>query len=556
MESLPIGDLFDRVARGARDREAFVFSDAGVRWTYRDSLAHVQRLAKSLIGLGIERGDHVAVWATNRPEWVSLQLATAKIGAVLVAVDPAFGAHELAYTLEQSDATTLFLVERFRDSDHVALLGECCPELPGARPGHVASRRFPRLKRVALLDDHRAPGVFAWSDVLAASAGVTDHMLRRRQESVDPNDTVRLQYTSGTTGFPKGAELTHHSLVNNAYYAGECMRLTARDRVCVPVPFHHCFGSVLGTLATICRGATMVVPAEHFDAERTLAAVAAEHCTALHGLPAMFSAMLAQRRFREFDLSSLRTGIMTGAPCPLAVMRQVVDRMHAREITVAYGQTEAAAVITQTRTEDPIELRVSTVGRALPHVELRIADRESGREVARGQEGELWCRGYLVMRGYYKMPEVTAATIDRNGWLHTGDLATMDEHGYCRIIGPVRDLVRRGGENVYPREVEEMLRAHPKVQDAQVFGVPDAVLGEDLAAWVRLRDGETATIEEIRNFCRERMAPFKVPRYVRFVDEYPTTVTGKVQKFKMRDLMSDELKRHRPPIQSTPSAPS
>jgi fatty-acyl-CoA synthase len=545
MESITIGDLFDRVARGAGDREALVFSDAGVRWSYRDTLAHTQRLAKSLIGLGIERGDHVAVWAPNRPEWVLLQLATAKIGAVLVTVDPGFRAHELAYALEQSDATTLFLVEHCRDSNLLALLDECCPELPGARPGHVVSKRFPLLKRVTLLDDRRAPGVFAWSDVLAASAGVTDHMLRQRQESVDPNDTVQLQYTSGTTGVPKGAELTHRTLVHNAYYAGECMRLTARDRVCVPVPFHHCFGSVLGTLATIYRGATMVVPAEHFDAERTLAAVAAERCTALHGLPTMFGAMLAQRRFREFDLSSLRTGIMAGAPCPPGVMRQVVDRMHAREITVAYGQTEAAAVITQTRTEDPIELRTSTVGRALPHVELRIADRESGREVARGKQGELWCRGHLVMRGYYKMPEATAATIDRNGWLHTGDLATMDEHGYCRITGRVKDLVSRGGESVYPREVEELLGSHPKVQDAQVFGVPDTALGEDLAAWIRLREGETATVEEIRNFCRERIAPLKVPRYVRFVDEYPMTVTGKVQKFLMRDLMTDELKLRR-----------
>jgi fatty-acyl-CoA synthase len=553
MESLPIGDLFDRVARGALDREALVFPRARVRWTYRETLAAIQRLAKTLIGLGVERGDHVAVWATNRPEWVLLQLATAKVGAVLVPIDPGCRAVDLAYVLEHSDATTLFLGARAGDVDQVALLGACCSELPGARPGHLSSRRFPQLKRVALLDDHRAPGVFAWSDALAASAGISDHMLRRRQESIDPNDTVLLQYTAGTTGQPKGVELTHRGLLTDAYYAGECMRLTARDRLCVPVPLHHSLGAVLGTLAATWRGATMVVPDERFDAETTLAAVAAERCTALHGLPWMFKATLAQRRFHEFDLSSLRTGIVAGAPCPPEVMRQIVTRMHAREITVAYGQTEASAVITQTRTEDPIELRVTTVGRALPHVEVRIVDPESGHDVARGEQGELWCRGYPVMRGYYKMPEATAAAIDRGGWLHTGDLARMDEHGYCRISGRMADVVRRAGERVYPREIEDLLQSHPKVRDAQVFGVGDAqVIGvpdpaarEDVAAWVRLRAGASATVEEIRDYCRERIAAFKVPRYVRFVEDYPTTASGAVHKVAMREVMADELKRRR-----------
>lgn len=545
MESITIGDLFDRVARGAGDREAFVFAGAGVRWSYRETLAQVQRVAKALIGLGIERGDHVAVWATSRPEWVALQLATAKIGAVLVPIDLALGADELAYVLEQSDATTLFVVERSRDVDLAARLASRCPELAGARPGHLASRRFPLLKRVALLDDRRLPGVLAWSDVLAASAGITDHMLRRRQDGVDPHDVVHLQYTAGATGRPKGVELTHHALVNAAHYANDCMRLTARDRVCVPAPFHHYLGSVLGTLAAVERGATMVVPSEHFDAETTLAAIAAERCTAVHGLPAMFGAELAQRRFHEFDLTSLRTGVVAGAACPGELMRQIVGRMHAREMTVAYGQTEAAAVITQTRAEDPLELRVSTVGRALPHVEVRVADRMTGRELPHGQEGELWCRGYPVMRGYHKLPDATATTIDRNRWLHTGDLAVMDEHGYCRITGRVDDLVRRGGEEVSLREVEEVLDANPKVRDAQVFGIPDVALGEELAAWVRLREGEVATGEELRDFCRSRIAAFKVPRYVRFVDEYPTTETGKVRKFKMRELLSDELRLSR-----------
>jgi fatty-acyl-CoA synthase len=541
VERITIGTLFDRVALGAGDREAVVFADRGVRWSYRELHARVTQLAKGLLGLGIGAGEHVAVWATNWPEWVLLQLATAKIGAVLVTVNPAYRASELAYLLEQSDATTLFLIERFRASSYVDILGECCPELGRARPGRLASKRFPALKRVALFGEARAPGILSWADVLASGAGMTDHLLRRRQESVDPDDPVNVQYTSGTTGFPKGAELTHVNLVNNAHYAGECMRLTREDRLCVPVPFYHCFGCVLGTLTAIDRGATMVVPAEHFDAERTLRAVATERCTALHGVPTMFIAQLEHPRFAELDLSSLRTGIMAGAPCPIEVMRQVVERMHAREITIAYGQTEASPVITQTRAEDPIELRVSTVGRALPHVEVRIVDPSTRREVARGAQGELCCRGYLVMRGYYKMPEATAAAIDRDGWLHTGDLATMDRHGYCRITGRIKDMVIRGGENVYPREIEEFLYTHPKVAEAQVFGVPDRQLGEELAAWIRLREGTSATADEIRDFCRGRIAHYKIPRYVRFVDAYPLTVTGKVQKFKMRESMAREL---------------
>ena len=553
MESTPIGDLFDHIARGAPDREALVFAQAAVRWTYRDVLDRVQRLAKALIGLGVERGDHVALWAANRPEWVLIQLATAKVGAALVAIDPLGSVDALAFVLAHSDATTLFLTERAGDVDQLALLGACCPELPGARLGRIASRRFAHLKRVALIDDRRAPGVFAWSDVLAASAGISDHMLRVRQESVDVDDPALLQYTSGTTGQPKGVELTHRNLLSDAYYTGESMRLGARDRLCIPVPLHLTLGSVLGTLTALCRGATIVVPAERFDAEATLVAIAAERCTAVHGVPWMFQAMLAQRRFHDFDLSSLRTGVVAGAPCPPQVMRAIVGRMHAREMTVAYGAAEATAVITQTRTEDPIELRVTTVGRALPHVEVRLVDPQSGRDVARGEQGELWCRGYPVMRGYYKLPEPTAAAIDREGWLHTGDLARMDEHGYCSLTGRVAEVVHRAGQVVNPREIEDLLASHPKIHDAQVFGVgdvqvfgvPSAVTDDDLAAWVRLRPGVSASVEEIRDYCRERIAAFKVPRYVRFVDEYPTTASGGVQKLAMRELMADELKPRR-----------
>jgi len=535
MERITIGDGFDRVARGTPDREAFVFVEPGVRWTYRGALGRVQRLAKALIGLGVERGDHIAVWATNRPEWVLVQLAAAKIGAVLVPLDTAYGADELGYALEQSDATTLFTLDRIADVDCLALLAECCPEMPGARPGRIASRRLPLLKRVALLDDRRAPGVLSWLEVLAASAGITDHMLRRRQETVGPDDPATIVYTAGTTGPPRGAEFTHLSLVSTAHYAGECMRLSARDSLCVAVPFHDPLGHVLGTLMSAVRGAATVVPAETFDAGTTLEAIAQERCTALHGTPAMFTAALAQPRLLDLDISSLRTGILPAVPGAGGVLQQVAERTRCRELTVAYGQTEGSPVITQTRAEDPLEVRLASAGRPLPHVEVKIADR-AGRELGRGEEGELCCRGYVVMRGYYAMPEATAAAIDDAGWLHTGDLATMDEHGYCRITGRVSDLVVRAGERIDAREVQALLTAHPKVRDAQVFGVPDSLFGEEVAAWIRLREGETATVEEMRDYCRARLATSKVPRHVRFVDRYPTTAAGTVQTFRLREI--------------------
>ncbi len=536
MERITIGDLFDRVARCALDREAFVFLQPGVRWTYRGVLGRVQRLAKSLIGLGIERGDHVAIWASNRPEWVLVQLAVAKIGAVLVPVSATYAADGLGDVLQQCDATTLFTSDRIGATDCLARLAECCPEVPGARPGRIASRRLPLLKRVALLDDRRAPGVLSWSEVLAASAGITDHMLRRRQDPIAPDDVATIVCTSGTTGPPCGAEFTHLSLVNTAHYAGDCMRLGAHDRLCAPGPFHEPFGHVLGTLASVGRGATLIVPAESFDAAETLAAIAAERCTALHGTPATFTATLAQPRSLQLDLGTLRTGVMVGTSGAGEAMRQVAERTRCRELTVAYGHTEGSPVITQTRTEDPLELRTSTVGRALPHVEVKIAEPTTGRELGRGEQGELCCRGYVVMRGYYKLPEATAAVIDRAGWLHTGDLATMDEHGYCRIVSRLSDVVLRAGERIDTREVEALLGSHPKVQDAQVVGIPDSLLGQEVAAWVRLREGETATVEEIREFCRARLAASKVPRHVRFVDRYPTSAAGTVQKFRLREM--------------------
>jgi fatty-acyl-CoA synthase len=444
MERLTVGDLFDRVALGVGDREALIFPDQHVRWGYRETHARVTQLAKGLMGLGVDTGDHVAVFATNRPEWVLLQLAAAKVGAVLVPIDPASGAPELAYLLEHSDASTLFLVARSGDVSFLDVLVECCPELSAARPGRVASRRFPALKRIALLGDEAdltVPGILSWSDVLTAGAGITDHLLRRRQEDLDPGDVVSIHYSAGTTASPHGAELTHLNLVTNAGAAGDCMRLTRRDRLCVPVSFFRPFGCVLGTLTALGRGATMVVPAEHFDAGKTLAAVAAERCTALHGEPRMMGSLLRHFQVIRVDLSSLRTGIVTGAACPVELMPQVVERLHLPEITVAYGQSETTAVITQTRTEDSLDLRVTTVGRALPEVEVKIVDPKTGVEVRRGSEGELCCRGSLVMRGYYKMPEATAATIGRNGWLRTGDLVVMDQYGYCAITGRATRLL-------------------------------------------------------------------------------------------------------------------
>lgn len=433
MERTTLGAVFDRVALGAGEREALVFPGHGVRWTYREAHLLANQLAKGLVGLGIAPGEHVAVWAGNRPEAVFLQLAVAKIGAVLVPIDATRGERELVHVLARSHAATFFLGETFRDTPHAAVLAACCPELKGARPGRLASKRFPALKRVALFGDASIPGAFAWPEVLNASAGITDHLLRLRQDAVDPGDPIVVQYDPGTTEAPSGAELTHLGLVNGAWYSGGCMRLTRHDRVCVPLSLAHPLGHTLGTIATLARGAVMVVPAEHFDAELTLAAVATERCTALHGTPAMFGAELAQRRFHAYDLGSLRTGVVAGGPRPRELVSELIRRMHLREITVAHGRTEASPVITQTRADDPVDLRAATVGRALPHVEVRIVDPASGREVPRGTLGELCCRGYVVMRGYFDMPEATAAAIDANGWLHTGDLAVMDEQGYCTL---------------------------------------------------------------------------------------------------------------------------
>ena len=542
-----IGDVLDRQADRYAELDALVNTETGERYTYREFQAEVERLGRGLMAVGICKGDHVGIWATNYTEWVLTQFATAKIGAVLVNVNPAYRTHELAYLLEQSEANTLVLIGQFRNSDYVAMVNEQVPELKDCAPGELRSARFPYLRNVIFIPPHDGSepttpdGMWRWDDVLRRADAVTEQELRHRQSQCDPNDPINIQYTSGTTGNPKGAMLTHDNIVTNALHTGDAMELTEADRLCIPVPFYHCFGCVLGILACVTHGSAMIVPSQYFDPFKTLQAVEQERCTALHGVPTMFIAQLGHPEFETFDLSSLRTGIMAGSPCPIEVMRQVIDRMGAHSITIAYGLTEASPVITQTLADDDIERRVSTVGKALPAVEVRLIDPEDGREVGPGELGELQTRSSMVMLGYYNMPGATAEAIDADGWLHTGDLATVDEFGYYKITGRLKDMIIRGGENIYPREIEEFLYTHPKVADVQVIGVPDERYGEEVMAWVLPRPDTSIDPEEIREFCRGRIAHYKVPRYVRLADEFPMTVTGKIQKFRMREMAVAEL---------------
>jgi fatty-acyl-CoA synthase len=521
--------------------DALVFPQQGYRLSYAEFDAEVDRVARGLMALGIEPGEHVAVWATNWPQWVLLQFATARMGAVLVTINPAYRSFELAYVLKQSDTKALFLIDKFRSSDYFAMTAEAVPELAQSQPGKLNAAEFPYLKHVVALQAAPAPGMWGWSELLRLGEQVTPEQLAACEARLRPGDAVNIQYTSGTTGFPKGATLTHRNLLLNAFYIGACQKLTERDRVCIPVPFYHCFGCVLGTLCAAVRGAAMIIPAEHFNPEATLDAIEAERATAIYGVPTMFIAMLDHPSFRGRDCSTLRTGIMAGSPCPIEIMQRVVNDMGAREITIAYGLTEASPVITQTRTDDPLELRVKTVGRPIPGIEVMLIDPVTGDPVGDNQQGELCVRGHVVMLGYYKMPEATAAAIDREGWLHTGDLALRLPNGYYRITGRIKDMVCRGGENIYPREIEEFLYTHPAVQDVAVVGVPDPKFVEEVAAWIKLKPGEALTEDALRQFCKGHLAHYKIPRYIRFVTEFPQTVTGKVQKYKIREKMIEDL---------------
>jgi fatty-acyl-CoA synthase len=531
---LTVGQLLSQIANQFPDHEAVVYADRNLRYTYRQFYDICGQAAKGFMKLGIAKGDHISIWASNYPEWLITQFASGRMGAVLVTVNTNYRTAELEYLLRQSDTTTLLLMESYRSVSYIDMIYEIVPELKEAEPGQLKSERLPRLKNVIVLGNKRYPGMWNWSDVMEMGKAVSDEELLAREESLDPFDVINMQYTSGTTGFPKGVMLTHSNIINNGRNIAECMNLTHEDRLCIPVPFFHCFGCVLGTMACVSVGATMV-PVQEFDPLEVLKTVEKERCTGLHGVPTMFIAELNHPEFSSFDLSSLRTGIMAGSPCPIEVMKAVVEKMGMREITIAYGQTESSPVITQTRTDDPIELRVTTVGRPLPHVEVKIIDPSTGCELPPGEQGELCTRGYHVMKGYYKNPEATAGVIDEEGWLHTGDLAVMDENGYFKITGRLKDMIIRGGENIYPREVEEFLYTHPKIRDVQVIGVPSAKYGEEVMAWVQVKEGETLTAEEVRAYCEGKIARYKIPRYVAFCETFPMTASGKIQKFKLRE---------------------
>jgi fatty-acyl-CoA synthase len=517
-----IGANLERTAREHPDRLALVARHQGIRLTYAEYDAEIDRVARALLDAGVERGDRVGLWSPNRAEWALVQYATAKVGAILVNVNPAYRTHELEYALKQSGCRMLVAASKFKTSDYVAMVGE-------VRDGLDA------LERVVFLDDP------SWDELLAGADRVSDDALGERSAWLDPSDPINIQYTSGTTGFPKGATLSHHNILNNGYFVGEGCRVTHADLICVPVPYYHCFGMVMGNLAASSHGACVVLPGEAFEPESVLEAVQEERCTVLYGVPTMFIAELDHPEFESFDLSSLRTGIMAGSPCPIEVMRKVIDRMNMAEVTICYGMTETSPVSTQTGADDELELRVGTVGRVHPHVEIRVADPDSGRTLARGETGEFQTRGYSVMLGYWEEPDRTAESIDAARWMHTGDQAVMDENGYVRIVGRIKDMIIRGGENVYPREIEEFLYGHPDIADVQVVGVPDERFGEEILAWVQVREGAAFDEESVRSFCEGKIAHFKVPRYVRQIDEFPLTVTGKVMKFKLRERGMEEL---------------
>ena len=525
-----IGQALAAVVTRQPDREALVVRHEDVRLSYAELAREVERVALGLLGLGIEKGDRVGIWSPTCSQWPFVQLATARVGAILVNVNPAYRPNELAYALRHSGVRLLVTAQSFKTSDYLAMIGEVRDTLPA-------------LERAVTIGTERAgaPDDLLWDELVAAGADVDAAALQTRESALDADDAINIQYTSGTTGNPKGATLTHHNILNNARSISETLGYTPDDRVCIPVPMYHCFGMGIGNLGCITAGATMVFPAASFEPLSTLEAIEAERCTSIYGVPTMFIAELEHPRFPEFDLSSLRTGIMAGAPCPVEVMKRVIADMHAREVCVAYGMTETAPVSFLTRPNDDVERRVSTVGTVFPHVEAKVIDPATGLVTPVGVPGEVCTRGYLVMLGYWNDPDATAEAVDAAGWMHTGDLGVMDAAGYLNIVGRSKDMVIRGGENLYPREIEEVLFEHPAVASAQVIGVPDERMGEELMAWIVLRERADATDDEIRDFCRERVAHFKVPRYVKFVDEFPLTVTGKVQKFRMREIAIQEL---------------
>jgi fatty-acyl-CoA synthase len=535
-----IGVHFDRTVAKHGDRPGLIVRQQGINWTWSELAAHVEAFAAGLVALGLQPGDRVGIWAPNNAEWIITQYATAKAGLILVNINPAYRLTEVEYALNKVGCKALITATRFKTSDYIGMINTLAPELAVSHPGELHAAKLPTLRSVIQIggDD---PGTFAFEKVAHHGRDVDRQRLKDLAPLLQFDDPINIQFTSGTTGLPKGATLTHHNILNNGFSIGEIMHYTDQDSVCIPVPMYHCFGMVIGSLACMTHGAAIAFPREGFDPLATLQTVAEYRCTSLYGVPTMFIAELDHPDFAKYDLTSLRTGMMAGSPCPVEVMRRCIRDMHLTEITIGYGMTETSPVSTQTRIGDSLEKQVATVGRPHPHVEVKIINTE-GRVVPRGVTGEFCTRGYPVMLGYWDEPDRTAEAIDRAGWMHTGDLATMDEDGYCAIVGRIKDLVIRGGENIYPREVEEFLYRHPAIVDVQVFGVPDARFGEELCAWVKLRSGETLTEDDVKAFCKDQIAHYKVPRYVRFVDEFPMTVTGKMQKYLMRATMTEELK--------------
>ena len=530
-----VGELLALLARDYPQNEALIYPDRALRYDFSHLEWYARKIARGLLSLGIERGDRVAVWAPNVPEWVVLQFALAKIGAVLVTVNTSLRDAEIEYLLRQSETSTLIIVSGFKEIDYVKTLYDLIPELRGSKEGELHSVRFPYLKNIIYIGDEHPGGMIRYDSLLARSGEVSDECLDAHLEMQDLDTVINMQYTSGTTGFPKGVMLTHRNIVNNGYWLGEGIGLTSEDKLCVPVPFFHCFGCVIGALGAYTH-ATALVPLEWFDPLRVLQYVERERCTALYGVPTMFIAELEQLNYHSYDMSSLRTGIMAGSLCPESLMRKVMEKMNLTEMTIAYGLTEASPGITLTPRDDSIELRTQTVGRVLPEVEVRIVDPATGEECPTGKAGELWCRGYNVMKGYYNNKKATAEAIDEEGWLRTGDQATMDSIGYVRITGRIKELIIRGGENIAPKEIEDLLLHHPKIADVYVYGIDDEKYGEEVAAAIRLKPDESATADDIREFCDGRIAKFKIPRHIRFVDSFPMTASGKVQKFKLREM--------------------
>lgn len=541
VDGLTIGQVLRQTAKRLKHQDAVVFPNLDWRITWKEFDHQVDLVAKSLIAQGFRRGDHFGIWATNIPAWVLLQFATARIGVVLVTINPSYRTEELSFVVGQADLKGLALIDHYKTTHYSDSLLQAVPELVHAKPGELSSPRFPKLKTVISLRGEAIRGSLAWDHFLSLSESVSDESLHLAERDLSCSDPINIQYTSGTTGAPKGAMLSHRNILLNAYFAGQGQAFSSTDRLCVPVPLYHCFGCVLGTLCGIVHGVTMVFPAETFQASQTMLAIEHEKCTAVYGVPTMFIAMLEHTEYPSRDLKSLRTGIMAGSPCPIELMRKVTEQMGASQMTIGYGQTEASPLITQTRIDDPIELRVGTVGRVLEGVEVKIVDPATGKTLGFNESGELCARGHNVMSGYYMLPEKTSQAVDEHGWLHTGDLALQEPNGYFRITGRIKDLVIRGGENIFPREIEEVLYRHPSIKEVQVIGVPDRKFGEEVMAWVSFRDGCEATVEELKSFCKERLAYFKVPHYWKITDQFPTTVTGKIQKYRMREISIQEL---------------